>query len=115
MNHRMFFAIARGAKIEYQYSGGVWLKEHAVPLSDEGKGLINRRIAPEHQYLQYGPISSALRYFAEHGKWENTMSALGAQNMMYSECPYLPALACEWPHFQMFALFLSEHLADLGA
>lgn len=109
---RLLFAAARGARVEYQ-SGGPW-----QPTDGSLVGIYKfpwrYRIHPDDEHLQYGPISSALREFAETGKWPDTLSALAASAMFDYEREYPFVLASEWSHAQMFALFLAEALADEG-
>lgn len=72
------------------------------------------RIHPDDEHLQYGPISSALREFAETGKEPYTVSGYAAMQIFRYECWYPFVLQSEWPHAQMFALILAEALADEG-
>ena len=60
--NRLLFAAARGARIQATLAGQ-WLTsplyEALRPFYNE-----NRRIHPNDEHLQYGPISTALREFA---------------------------------------------------
>ena len=68
-------------------------------------------IHPDDAHFQYGPISTALREFAETGAEPYTLTGLMARGAYVYECEYRTA---EWPHAQMFALILAEALADEG-
>ena len=108
---RLLFAAARGARIE-DNGEGVWSESRFVHLVG---GDWEFRIHPDDQYLQYGPISTALREMAEDPalwtskcwKWSIASSAAGEFNV------YLDAWRCE-PDYPLFYLFLAEFLADEG-
>lgn len=72
------------------------------------------RIHPDQLEYQYGPISTALRRYAEHGGWSHSDIGRVAQALLREWAPYPPVLASDWPHFQMLALLLAEALADEG-
>ena len=108
---RLLHAAARGARIE-DNGEGVWSESRFVHLVG---GDWEFRIHPDDQYLQYGPISTALREMAEDPalwtskcwKWSIASSAAGEFNV------YLDAWRCE-PDYPLFYLFLAEFLADEG-
>ena len=107
---RLLFAAARGARIDVWYQCK-WVSAIAVRTVDD---LYNYRIHPDDAHLQYGPISTALREFAETGKELYALSGYAAVQMFKYECTYRFVLAADWPHAQMFALILAEFLADEG-
>ena len=94
-NCRQNFAAARGARIQ------IFVAE--------------TRIHPDDQYLQYGPISTALREMAEHNRsdirpsWEQGLSNFAANQ--FTE--YFDSRQGE-PDYPLFYLFLAEFLADEG-
>ena len=94
-NCRQNFAAARGARLRiFEYE---------------------TRIHPDDQYLQYGPISTALREMAEHNRsdirpsWEQGLSNFAANQ--FTE--YFDSRQGE-PDYPLFYLFLAEFLADEG-
>lgn len=106
---RLLFAAARGARIEF-FSHDVWLEKELwefLPASVY-------RIHPDDSHLQYGPISTALREYADTGKTQYTLTAMLAMATLYHEKEYPFILASKWPHASMFALILAESLADEG-
>lgn len=105
---RILHAAARGARIQW-CNGKEW-EPSPVYLDDE----FFYRIHPDDEHLQYGPISTALREFAEKGKEPYTLSGLLALKAFLHECQYPFVLSSEWPHAQMLALILAEALADEG-
>lgn len=109
---RILFAAARGARIEMFTRFAGFEVCFGIPLESEYHDRF--RIHPEDEHLQYGPISSALREFAETGKEPYTLSGRMALNAFLHECAYSFVLKDEWPPAQMLALILSEALADEG-
>ena len=111
---RLLHASARGARIEGLYQRG-WIPVFAVRTDGLTDGQYKYRIHPDDQYLQYGPISTALREMAEDPalwtskcwKWSIASSAAGEFNV------YLDAWRCE-PDYPLFYLILAEFLADEG-
>lgn len=100
---RIFFAAARGARIEDDglghWSDSYWL--HLI------KGTYRYRIHPEDAHLQYGPVSTALRKLATTGKEPKGLAGRLA----------IRAAAYEWEGATdtvLFYLFLAEFLADEG-
>lgn len=110
--NRLLHAAARGARIEVKCDK--WEEDRCVMVWDLQHEQLEYRIHPDDEALQYGPISSALRQFAETGKEPYTVSGLMAMHAFRYECPYPFIMSSEWPHAQMFALILSEALADEG-
>ena len=94
-NRRLLFASARGARIQ------IFVAE--------------TRIHPDDQYLQYGPISTALREMAEDPalwtskclKWSVASSAANEFTV------YFDSRQGE-PDYPLFYLILAEFLADSG-
>ena len=109
---RILFAAARGARIQVMYLSK-WIP--LTHLSLVPNSYAYRRIHPDDEHLQYGPISTALREMAEDPalwtskcwKWSIASSAAGEFNV------YLDAWRCE-PDYPLFYLFLAEFLADSG-
>lgn len=109
---RLLFAAARGARIEMAYRDDPWVKSNHAPT---GLNMTyNYRIHPDDEHLQYGPISTALREYADTGKTQYTLTAMLAMAAYNHEKEYPFILASEWPHASMFALILAEALADEG-
>jgi len=108
---RLLHAAARGARIEVRYEK-YWASTIYVRTIDD---LLNYRIHPEDEHLQYGPISTALREMAvdttfwksKCWKWSIASSAANEFNV------YLDAWRCE-PDYPLFYLILAEFLADEG-
>ena len=111
---RLLHASARGARIEGLYQRG-WIPVFAVRTDGLTDGQYKYRIHPDDQYLQYGPISTALREMAEDPalwtskcwKWSIASSAANEFNV------YFDAWRCE-PDYPLFYLILAEFLADEG-
>lgn len=112
---RLLFAAARGAKIQYQNSSGMWCdSRHALPRI----GPDDRypwRIKPEDNNLQYGPTSTALRGLAECAP--DAINGYSpeywyAQNYKIdSDSPYYMQ---DELHRALYLLILAEALADKG-
>ena len=115
---RLLFAAARGARIQATLAGQ-WstspLYEALRPSYNE-----NRRIHPEDEHLQYGPISTALR---ERAETTNASLAYSVQGYMElaAVCDYTPSTrGSDWAdcwsaqHRSLFLLILAEALADEG-
>jgi hypothetical protein len=108
---RLLHAAARGARIQGNHT--------EVPVSllwidNTVKHGMKYRIHPDDAHLQYGPISTALREYADTGKTQYTLTAMLAMAAYNHEKEYPFILASEWPHAAMFALILAEALADEG-
>jgi hypothetical protein len=117
---RLIFAAARGAKIQrlyYKYKDEPqnWESTNALDLRDSY--LYDYRIHPDYESFQYGPVSTALREFAETGKDPHTLSSLMAIKALQYECaPYCPfGIKPDTNHLQWFVLILAEKLADEGS
>ncbi len=108
----ILMAAARGARIEtqYQYPKKRWGPVAGIRTDD----FYHYRIHKDDEHLRFGPISSALREYAETGREPYTLVGLMAREAMRYELPYPFILKSEWPHAQMFALILSEALAEEG-
>lgn len=107
---RLLFAAARGARIGFALSGK-WNPALSLTHLQSKCGQDAYRIHPDDEHLAYGPISTALREFADTGVEPHTLIGLMAMGAYFYECEYRTA---EWPHAQMFALILAEALADEG-
>ena len=60
---RLFFAAARGARIEFQCPATKkWIEKEMWEFGSE----VNYRIHPDDAHLQYGPISTEVRKAAEN-------------------------------------------------
>ena len=112
---RLLHAAARGARIEeYFASVDKWVDVDYLPLlhdiTDE------HRIHPDDLHLQYGPISTALREYVKTGKDPYTVTCSMAMTALLYECrPFCPfGILPEKEHLNMFALILSEAIADEG-
>ena len=106
---RLLFAAARGARIE-----GEWQDAWEPADLNIICGAEFYRIHPDDAHLAYGPISTALREFAETGKTQYTLSALMAMTAYNHEKEYPFVLRSERRHASMFALILAEALAEEG-
>jgi hypothetical protein len=119
MNTRLLHAAARGARIEFRYEPtSKWFKCRYVPTKDAN---------PTHQYrihtddanLAYGPISTALREFADDESELITFS-IPSMGMWGSIAAGLDGTwGNEWikqtlSERALALLILSEALADLG-
>lgn len=111
---RLLFAAARGARIQKTNVDGEWRPTLEAPLIDTSECAFSWRIHPDDLHLQYGPISTALREYAETGKTQYTLTAMLAMAAYNHEKEYPFILASEWPHAALFALILAEALADEG-
>ena len=115
---RLLFAAARGARIEYgtychsSADGYEWVEGEDLARMRKLPELY--RIHPDDAHLAYGPISTALREYADTGKTQYTLTAMLAMVAYNHEKEYPFILASEWGHASMFALILAEGLADEG-
>ena len=114
-NARLLHAAARGARIQYK----PWEKFNDIALwlpSLNSKS--DYRIHPEDEHLAYGPISTALLYYAEHGEWpkeEDRTARRCASVLLMNECVVWTVHDRDGPHVEFwYALFLAEALADEG-
>ncbi len=110
---RLLHAAARGARIQSRWVDGTqWQTTCQFMFVDDMRCY---RIHPDDQYLQYGPISTALREMAEHNRsdirpsWEQGLSNFAANQ--FTE--YFDSRQGE-PDYPLFYLFLAEFLADSG-
>lgn len=106
---RLLFAAARKARIEEEWRNA-WEPADLNIICDAEF----YRIHPEDAHLAYGPISTALREYADTGKTQYTLTAMLAMVAYNHEKEYPFILASEWGHASMFALILAEALADEG-
>ena len=110
---RILFAAARGARIEGLYQRG-WIPVFAVRTDGLTDGQYKYRIHPDDQYLQYGPISTALREMAINDLWPSKCWKCAIASSAANEFNvYLDSRWCE-PDYPLFYLFLAEFLADSG-
>ena len=109
---RLLFAAARGARIQATLAGQ-WstspLYEALRPSYNE-----NRRIHPEDEHLQYGPISTALREMAQRTdelfvELGPTVTYIDWSVDMEEDDGEADAF-----HQSLFLLILAEALADEG-
>ena len=112
---RILFAAARGARIEVMYLSK-WIP--LTHLSLVPNSYAYRRIHPDDEHLQYGPISTALREMAINDLWyppswqislASTVSLDVARE--FSELLFSRRENEDYP---LFYLFLAEFLADEG-
>ena len=110
---RLLHAAARGARIQSRWVDGTqWQTTCQFMFVDSMRCY---RIHPDDQYLQYGPISTALREMAENNRsdirpsWEQGLSNFAANQ--FTE--YFDSRQGE-PDYPLFYLFLAEFLADEG-
>ena len=108
---RLLFAAARGARVQYQNWNDAWVNYNVIPLYETG---VEFRIHPEDVYLQYGPISSALRKSAIEG----TLYAHAGIPYIMGEYDFgnenVMAMMVSQTHRGVFKLILAEALADEG-
>ena len=102
---RILFAAARGARIQVMYRKG-WIPAVAVRTDD----MYKYRIHPDDAYLQYGPISTALRMLAEDDSWNPSEERALALAVARQFQVYF----VDEPDFELFYLILAEYLADEG-
>ena len=105
---RIFFAAARGARIQ-DVALGICTDSKFVHLGEAIGHLY--RIHPDDEHLQYGPISTALREMAADDSWKPgsyRVLAVAAANAFQV---YLGGVREDYP---LFYLFLAEFLADEG-
>ena len=102
---RLLHAAARGARIQMMYQRG-WILAVAVRTDD----MYKYRIHPDDAYLQYGPISTALRMLAEDDSWNPSEERALALAVARQFQVYF----VDEPDFELFYLILAEYLADEG-
>lgn len=116
-NARLLHAAARGARIqEYHFRDEVWFEATGATLQEYSDPEYLFRVHPDDEHLQYGPISSALRFrFASEwtlaelndsgwpAAWEYVKAIFPGDTRIYGEEGYALAM-----------LFLAEALADEG-
>ena len=94
-NCRQNFAAARGARLRI-----------FEPVMHE------YRIHPDDEYLQYGPISTALREMAEDYSWNPRDAEERALALVVAR--QFQACLDDETDFELYYLFLAEALADEG-
>jgi hypothetical protein len=106
---RLLFAAARGARIEALRQLD-WIPLTHISLLPNSHA---KRIHPNDEHLQYGPISTALREMAEdssyRGDWEGYFAHVAANEFI----DYYDWRWCK-PDYPLYYLFLAEALADSG-
>ena len=107
---RLLHAAARGARIEGLYQRG-WIPVFAVRTDGLTDGQYKYRIHPDDQYLQYGPISTALREMAADDSWNPSFHRVLAIAAANAFRVYFGGVREDYP---LFYLFLAEFLADEG-
>lgn len=111
---RLLFATARGARVQREQlkhnAHETWWEDVPIQwgLDDE------LRIHPDDEALQYGPISSALRNFANHGWFPDSLSGLMAEEVFKYEAGYVFHPGVSGEHLANLALLMAEALADEG-
>lgn len=113
---RLLFAAARGARIQFYGQYGdchTWAEITRIPLEEAGR--VYYRIHPDDAHLAYGPVSTALRWEAEHYKekhfgYRHYTSAAIVTNSVGSDFD----LPNEDRDGVLFLLILAEALADEG-
>ena len=107
---RIFFAAARGARIEADYKGEWYLATYFHLPSN----IYVYRIHPDDEHLQYGPISTALREMTFDAtlckfSWEWTLASSAT-------CEFASGIdaATLATDYDLYYLFLAEFLADEG-
>ena len=105
---RLLFAAARGARIQTWAGVLGWRSTNLFgPWSyDDGD-----RIHPDDEHLQYGPISTALREWAEDTTWKYSSERVLAIAAANEFQVYLGGVRENYP---LFYLILAEFLADEG-
>jgi hypothetical protein len=91
-------------------SGDSWQATGQLVLVDDMRYY---RIHPNDAYLQYGPISTALREMAEDNVWSGDWAYFLAGSIANEFIEYSYRAQCE-PDYPLFYLFLAEFLADEG-
>ena len=83
-----------------------WILAVAVRTDD----MYKYRIHPDDAYLQYGPISTALRMLAEDDSWNPSEE----RSLAVAVARQFQVFFDDEPDFELFYLFLAEFLADEG-
>jgi len=110
---RLLFAAARGARIQWQDSPGRWWDTIDYDLGAFTEGRY--RIHPDDVHMQYGPISTALRWEAEHFRDKHYL-----MQQYTSAAIVANAIGSDWDmpmadkDVVMYLLILAEALADEG-
>ena len=104
---RILFAAARGARIEVMYLSK-WIP--LTHLSLVPNSYAYRRIHPDDEHLQYGPVSTALLKLAEDDSWNPSEE----RSLAIAVARQFQVYFGDEPDFELFYLFLAEFLADSG-
>ena len=105
---RLLHAAARGARVQALYQR-VWIPANTISTQ---VGRYTYRIHPDDEYLQYGPISTALREMAEDYSWNPSWEHYAA-HAVEDRFTLFDRQHCE-TDYPLFYLFLAEFLADSG-
>jgi hypothetical protein len=82
-----------------------------VPLDEYNTSYMHRRIHPEDEHLQYGPVSTALHQIVKTGKEPSNLSGILALTVYLHES----TRPCDdLLHRDLFLMFWAEFLADEG-
>jgi len=123
---RMKFAVVRGAQLQFCYDSDkpdAWMTmpHGSMPFRN---GCGHYRIHPDHEYLQYGPLSMICLHIgtscdpkgavaaipgAKHDPYTDAVIALAESTLVAHNSEF--AMHEEWC---MYFLFLAEMLADEG-
>lgn len=108
---RLKFAHARGARIQRKTSQpGHWIDDGDSPRWRAE----SRRIHPDDEHLQYGPLSTALRAFALTYEWTDaTEVALKAAQLLFLGVPF-STINVSNDDIRTLYLFQAELMADEG-
>ena len=112
---RLLFAAARGARVEMLQCPGEWVDTGSVPLDPFNTLFMHRRIHPDDEHLQYGPVSTELRENATGDDPPRTaFSFLYGSFWMRMDDTLAVEYCGSELHRSLFLLILSESLADEG-
>lgn len=113
---RLLFAAARGARLEVMHDQMKnWeLRPVGIALFWQHLGYMVR-IHTDDEHLQYGPVSSALREFAEFEHDKLIPLGFPLFKFEFYAAEWLKYDACDdYLHRSLFLLILAEALADEG-
>jgi len=118
MTNRLLHAAARGARIQRQHFTANWRSWEPSRIAWVVKPEVcdyNYRIHPDDEHLQYGPISTALRWAAEpdNHQYGGTYTVpYGSYWLSMADAMVVDA--ADELHRSLFLLFLAEPIADEG-
>lgn len=105
---RLLHAAARGARIQSRWvDAAQWQTTCQFMFVDDMRCY---RIHPDDQYLQYGPISTALLKLAEDDSWNPSEE----RSLAIAVARQFQVYFGDEPDYPLFYLFLAEALADEG-